>query len=661
LMNGAACTNFKVFNDPVTFGQQKATGQSLAQKPFTLQNSTNVFRGHNPAPLKRQNNVVPPLANPANQPNQLQWYYIDKQGNPQGPWPSYMMEQWRLKGFLPSGTQMRKGGSGPFKPLTWPATTPSTTPSLFDAIAMWPIPSVPMAVPMATPIVSQQPTQPTTQGPMLWFYKDVEGMVQGPFTNDRMADWSRAEMIPMSTMVAQGRSASTITTWMPWERHCPAHWKPRPSDPSTPGGTPPPPPPPTTAAQRARPAPPPLQPLPPCPTQVKGPTQALAPPAPRPLAVYDDVESNEEEFDAPATPPGGLRSIVVVPKKYREQKLPEEQRIERKTKMESCERDLSELEEQLQRMSLESSQEPGESLEPERDEQSEEQPSLLLSLQEYLDAVETGEIKPYTGKTHSSAEERYADGWKINRETKRWVNTASKAAMAAKMEEDQKQLKQQLESMKQRSEFERQQGILKDKVRAKQEELDMLRRDAEAKAPLDGQTFLVLDTNCFMDIAREHDVRQKITVAAQRISRLPQATLLIPNEVLNELDRHKASKVNPDKAFMAREGVRFIESLQDQDRRLRQTDGRGEDPPSVRGQQDSEVYKDDAHHKFPERLRGDDSILNCCLCMLSKGAEVVLCSKDSLLRQRGEANNLRCCTLDKLQKEINDMEKANSQ
>ena len=192
---------------------------------------------------------------------------------------------------------------------------------------------------------------------------------------------------------------------------------------------------------------------------------------------------------------------------------------------------------------------------------------------------------------------------------------------------------------------------VKEKLRNKMEELAML----ENKRPMDGHTIFVLDTNTYME-----QNLLAFQVAAQRLCQLKTqmaASLIIPKEVLSELDRHKANKANPEKAFRAREAVRYIGAMQDEEKRIMQGNGcKFTANTIIRGQQDREVYRDEAFHKYPERLRGDDSIMNCCMYMESQGGKVLLCSNDAILRQRAEANGMHAFALDKLHSEIRQLE-----
>jgi len=156
-------------------------------------------------------------------------------------------------------------------------------------------------------------------------------------------------------------------------------------------------------------------------------------------------------------------------------------------------------------------------------------------------------------------------------------------------------------------------------------------------APLEGQRILVLDTNCYMDevvqrSAREHGSHGILQRKFMRIEKLLMTTVVVPREVIKELDRLKVPHRNADerqlnKSYRAREGVKIIASL-------RKRHG------CVRGQKDKELYTDMACHQYPAGLRGDDAILNCCLFFLSQGADVSLCTQDHILQERAEANRI---------------------
>lgn len=59
----------------------------------------------------------------------------------------------------------------------------------------------------------------------------------------------------------------------------------------------------------------------------------------------------------------------------------------------------------------------------------------LLSLEQYEEAVQAGDIKAYKGKQYKNAVERYADGWRFNMESHRWQRLRGEQKCEAKLPE----------------------------------------------------------------------------------------------------------------------------------------------------------------------------------------------------------------------------------
>mmetsp|Transcript_31330 Transcript_31330/g.43606 ORF Transcript_31330/g.43606 Transcript_31330/m.43606 type:complete len:166 (+) Transcript_31330:180-677(+) len=65
-------------------------------------------------------------------------------------------------------------------------------------------------------------------------------------------------------------------------------------------------------------------------------------------------------------------------------------------------------------------------------------------------------------------------------------------------------------------------------------------------------------------------------------------------------------------------------------------------PSVVVGQMDHMYFEDDGYHKFPTKLRGDDSILNCCMFFSrTKDADVRLCTFDKNLALRAKIEKIQ--------------------
>lgn len=258
-------------------------------------------------------------------------------------------------------------------------------------------------------------------------------------------------------------------------------------------------------------------------------------------------------------------------------------------------------------------------------EAEEEREEGVMTLEEYVEAIQSGEVKAYSGKKHSSGEARYADGWAFNSDTKRWINLNAETRVAARQNKNlamaTQRLQEQLEGAKMLA-------GLKEKLSSKTEMVKLLKN----AAPMADYVVVVLDTNCFMDIGKP-GVRQMIASGIKALQAIKHGVLLVPKEVLRELDGLKCSNV-PQKGYDAREGIRLLSSLQ-----------QGH-PGTMRGQMDSEIFRDDTFHRAPERLRGDDAIVNCCLYMEGKGAKVIVCSNDKVIKQRAEANRMSSCGLE---------------
>jgi len=112
-------------------------------------------------------------------------------------------------------------------------------------------------------------------------------------------------------------------------------------------------------------------------------------------------------------------------------------------------------------------------------------------------------------------------------------------------------------------------------------------------------------------------------------------------EVHRELDYLKSAKDN-NISFKSRNGSRLISEILQADQIASGSTSQRRFP-LLRGQQDNELYRDDGHHRAPERLRHDDAILNCCLYFARKvhpPRTVILLSGDRNLRQFAIMNGI---------------------
>eukprot|EP00904_Undaria_pinnatifida_P013971 jgi/Undpi1/9704/HiC_scaffold_27.g12160.m1 len=252
-----------------------------------------------------------------------------------------------------------------------------------------------------------------------------------------------------------------------------------------------------------------------------------------------------------------------------------------------------------------------------------------LSLEEYKAAAASGKMKPYKGTKYLTVEHRYADGWAYNPTISRWIKIASQQkknaieahpALVARLQ----MLENKVELSAKRSQLleTKAEKILKDKTT----------RPTVALTTLTAPELIVFDTNWLI-----HSLSDAKCLAADVASRRPSTSILIPKEVLRELDRLKMAGRDETLRYNAREANRYLLSL------LEKPLASGRTFPVVRGQEDTDLYRDDGYHERPGQLRGDDSILNCCLFFtlgIKTPRKVTLHTADNNFAIRAKSNGL---------------------
>lgn len=240
-----------------------------------------------------------------------------------------------------------------------------------------------------------------------------------------------------------------------------------------------------------------------------------------------------------------------------------------------------------------------------------------MLLEEYEAAVQAHILPPYkAGKQYATVRERYEGGWVFKVTTKRWAKAdkQEKEASVRFMEKENEALKKNMDNLN---------AALAQAAPG---------TSAAARDPSLAPVILIMDTNCWLKFLPQ--VQAFVVGMSMRV---PDASLVIPREVLRELDRKKMDS-NNSIAFQARSAVRFISELLKLPPRI---GGEGKSYPVARGQDDAQLHRDEGHHQKPAALRGDDAILNCALFMKREAERsVFLCSDDRLFRQRAFANGI---------------------
>ncbi|CAM9443963.1 unnamed protein product [Chrysoparadoxa australica] len=189
------------------------------------------------------------------------------------------------------------------------------------------------------------------------------------------------------------------------------------------------------------------------------------------------------------------------------------------------------------------------------------------------------------------------------------------------------QHKKQMEQ--QQMEYERQQNLLTKLPRPAADYHPALEKFDKGTAPV----LIVFDTNCWL-----HDLDHlKRVIDELSFSYYSDMSLLIPREVLKELDRKKnRSAANGESiSYCARRATRYLHVLTIEGCRPRKY-------PLLRWQRDDETYADDYEHRHPTALRGDHAILNCLLFFERYiWCRVCLVSNDKNFLLRGHANGIQ--------------------
>ncbi|CAM9817565.1 unnamed protein product [Discosporangium mesarthrocarpum] len=286
---------------------------------------------------------------------------------------------------------------------------------------------------------------------------------------------------------------------------------------------------------------------------------------------------------------------------------------------------------------------------PTAEEETEER--NYLTLEEYKEAATKGLVGKYSGSKYKDVDKKYADGWALNPISHRWIKVAKQESKEgqstknlkikllcgrwqAKMDKMQEQMKTMAELAVEKAKLD--EGKVERMIKAS--EVRIAAEVAKASKPsgtlLSKPTtpkLLVFDTNWL--IHRLFDAQCYATFIA--IS-CPDTSLLVPREVVRELDRLKTHP-NQQLSKAARDANRFIVNL------MNSPTSPGRKLSLVRGQEDTELFRDNGHHSAPGRLRADDAILNCCLFFARRvedAPQVTLCSGDKNFLMRARVNGI---------------------
>ncbi|CAM9456532.1 unnamed protein product [Scytosiphon promiscuus] len=253
-----------------------------------------------------------------------------------------------------------------------------------------------------------------------------------------------------------------------------------------------------------------------------------------------------------------------------------------------------------------------------------------LSLEEYKDSAAKGEIKAYKGTKYQTVDARYADGWAYNPTTRRWVKVAcqeKKNAMEALPA-----LLARLELMENKDKLATQRSqLLETKVEKITKEKETGRKTVSLAVPT-APILVAFDTNWLI-----HHLADTMCRVADIAGRHTDTSVLIPKEVLSELDRLKTRGKDQATRSSAQKANRYFRDL------VERPLERGRKFPVVRVQEDTELFRDEGHHARPEGLGGDDSILNCCMFFtqaIDTPRKVTLVTGDNNFAIRASAHGL---------------------
>ncbi|KAK3289003.1 hypothetical protein CYMTET_3543 [Cymbomonas tetramitiformis] len=122
----------------------------------------------------------------------------------------------------------------------------------------------------------------------------------------------------------------------------------------------------------------------------------------------------------------------------------------------------------------------------------------LLSLEQYEEAVQAGEINAYKGKQYKTAAERYAAGWRFNMETRRWQRLeGSQKWMQHKLKLQTSQLEEKVANLVRKEELHR--ALNHALESSLKETLSKAEASASQTHSQGKSLFIVFDTNCFLD------------------------------------------------------------------------------------------------------------------------------------------------------------------
>ncbi|XP_060552783.1 uncharacterized protein LOC132714066 [Ruditapes philippinarum] len=135
----------------------------------------------------------PPSAQPPDHKNNNEWYYRDLQGGLQGPFLSAAMAGWFDAGYFTMNLSIRRGCDEQFSQLG-------------ELIQRWGrVPFLPG--PSPAPLMDDEP--PSAQPPdhknnNEWYYRDLQGGLQGPYLSAAMAEWFDAGYFTMNLSIRRG-------------------------------------------------------------------------------------------------------------------------------------------------------------------------------------------------------------------------------------------------------------------------------------------------------------------------------------------------------------------------------------------------------------------------------------------------------------------------
>eukprot|EP00752_Nemacystus_decipiens_P003450 g3186.t1 len=253
-----------------------------------------------------------------------------------------------------------------------------------------------------------------------------------------------------------------------------------------------------------------------------------------------------------------------------------------------------------------------------------------LSLEEYKEATAAGEMKPYKGTKYLTVDDRYADGWAYNPNTRRWIKVACQEKKDAI--EALPALLARLELMENKEKLVAQRSQLLETKVEKITKEKTTGRSAVSLAVKTAPVLVVFDTNWLV-----HNLVDTKCRVEDIAGRHKDTSILIPKEVLRELDRLKTRGKDEATRSSAQKANRFFRGLVESPLR------HGREFSVVRVQEDTELFRDNGHHSRPEKLGADDAILNCCMFFtqgIDTPRKVTLITNDNNFAIRASAHGL---------------------